>query len=218
MIRFSKNIIRSFRDLPDKTSLVIHSIGCNLKCYQCFNYETLVYNPLDICDEKYILNQIQLNGYLVDAVIISGGEFLLNDTNEIYFFLKQLKEIFNGLIIINTNGTSPDKMQKLIDVNRVDGFHIDMKLPYHLLDSNKDNELIKSIIGKVLSTNEIDNILQSLELTVQCDKGYSQIRSVKYPFLHSSAFKENQKYVDMLNTKYNKDTPYYINEFIEGEI
>jgi hypothetical protein len=77
---------------------------------------------------------------------------------------------------------------------------------------------MNSIIGNVLSTNEIDNILQSLELTVQCDKGYSQIRSVKYPFLHSSAFKENQKYVDMLNTKYNKDTPYYINEFIEGEI
>ncbi len=218
MIKFSKNIIRSFRDLPNKTSLVIHSIGCNFKCYQCFNYETLVHNPLDICDEKYILDQIELNGYLANALIISGGEFLLNDTNEIYFFLKQLKEIFNGLIIINTNGTSPNKMQKLIDVNRVDGFHTDMKLPYHLLDSNKDSELIKEIIGKFLSTNEINNIIQSLELTVQCDKGYSQIRSVKYPFLHPSTFKENQKYVDILNVKYNKQTPYYTNEFMEGEI
>jgi len=218
LIKFSKNIIRSFRDLPNKTSLVIHSIGCNFKCYQCFNYETLVHNPLDICDEKYILDQIELNGYLANALIISGGEFLLNDTNEIYFFLKQLKEIFNGLIIINTNGTSPNKMQKLIDVNRVDGFHTDMKLPYHLLDSNKDSELIKEIIGKFLSTNEINNIIQSLELTVQCDKGYSQIRSVKYPFLHPSTFKENQKYVDILNVKYNKQTPYYTNEFMEGEI
>ena len=218
MIRFSKNIIRSFKDLPNKTSLIIHSIGCNFKCYQCFNYETLVHNPLDVCDEKYILDQIELNGYLADAVIISGGEFLLNDINEIYFFLKELKGIFNGLIIINTNGTSPDKMQKLIDVNRVDGFHTDMKLPYHLLDSNKDSELIKGVIGKILSANEINNMLQSLELTVRYDKGYSQIRSVKYPFLNLNAFEENQKYIDKLNKKYNKQTIYYINTFIEEEI
>ena len=218
MIKFSKNIIRSFRDLPNKTSLVIHSIGCNFKCYQCFNYETLVHNPLDVCDEKYILDQIELNGYLADAIIISGGEFLLNDINEIYFFLKQLKEIFDGLIIINTNGTSPDKMQKLIDVNRVDGFHTDMKLPYHLLNSNKDSKLIKGVIGKILSINEIDNILQSLELTIQCDKGYSQIRSVEYPFLHPSVFEENQIYVDMLNEKYNKNIMYYVNDFVGGEI
>ena len=218
MIKFSKNIIRSFRDLPDKISLVIHSIGCNFKCYQCFNYEALVHNPLDICDEKYILYQIELNGYLADAIIISGGEFLLNDINRIILFLKELKEIFNGLIIINTNGTSPDKMQKLIDVNYVDGFHTDMKLPYHLLNPNKDYELIKSVIGKTLSISEIENVLQSLELTIQCDKGYSQIRSVKYPFLHSSAFEENHKYIDMINVKYNKQTPYYVNEFMEGEI
>jgi pyruvate-formate lyase-activating enzyme len=176
-----------------------------------------VHNPLDVCDEKYILDQIELNGYLADAVIISGGEFLLNNVDKIYFFLRQLKEIFNGLVIINTNGTSPDKMQKLIDISRFDGFHTDMKLPYHLLDSNKDSELVKSIIGRVLSTNEIDNILQSLELTVQYDKGFNQIRSVKYPFLHQSAFKENQKYINGLNEKYNKCTQYYINEFMEGE-
>jgi len=217
LIKFSKNIIRSFKDLPNKTSLVIHSIGCNLNCYQCFNYEALVHNPLDICNKSYILDQIKLNGYLVDAIIISGGEFLLNDINEITLFLKKLKEVFDGLIIINTNGTSPNKMQELIDINQVDGFHTDMKLPYHLLDIEKDLELIKAIVGEELTANEINNILQSLELTVQCDKGYSQIRSVKYPFLHPSTFKENQKYIDNLNVKYNKHISYYVNMFVEQD-
>jgi len=217
LISFSKNIIRSFRDLPNKTSLIIHSIGCNFKCYQCFNYEALVHNPLDICNEQYILDQIKLNGYLADAIIISGGEFLLNDINEIILFLKKLKEIYDGLIIINTNGTLPDKMQRLLNNNYIDGFHTDMKLPYHLLDIKKDSELIKAIIGKELTVNEIDYILQSLELTVRYDKGYSQIRSVKYPFLHSSAFKKNQEYINKLNEKYNKQTKYYMNIFLEGE-
>ena len=216
MIKFSKNIIRSFKDLPNKTSLIIHSIGCNFKCYQCFNYETLVHNPLDICNEQYILNQIKLNGYLADAIIISGGEFLLNNINDILLFIKQVKEIFDGLIIINTNGTSPNKMQQLITANRVDGFHTDMKLPYHLLDIKKDTELIKIIIGKELTFDIIDNILESIKLTIQCDKEYSQIRSVKYPILNPNAFIENQLYINLLNEKYNKNTPYYINEYLEG--
>ena len=203
--------------MPNKTSLIIHSLGCNFKCYQCFNYETLVRNPLDVCDEDYILDQIKLNGYLADAIILSGGEFLLNNIDEIILFLKKLKEIYNGLIIINTNGSSPNKMQKLINGNYVDGFHTDMKLPYYLLDIEKDSELIKAIVGKKLTANKIDRILQSLELTIQCDKGYSQIRSVKYPFLHPSAFKENQIYIDKLNKKYNKHTKYYVNIFIKGE-
>lgn len=217
MIRFSKNIIRSFRDMPDKTSLIIHSIGCNFKCYQCFNYETLVHNPQDICNEQYILDQIKLNGYLADAIIISGGEFLLNDINDIVLFLIRIKNIFDGLIIINTNGTSPDKIQQLSEYHYIDGFHTDMKLPYHLLNLDQDSELIIEVIGKDLSVKDIENILQSLEYTIKYDKGYSQIRSVEYPFLHPSVFKENQIYVDKLNAKYNKQTPYYVNEFMEGE-
>lgn len=217
MIGFSKNIIRSFKDLPDKISLVIHSIGCNFKCYQCFNYETLVRNPSDVCDEQYILDQIKLNGYLVDAIIISGGEFLLNNLDDIILFLARVENIFDGFIIINTNGTSPDKIQELSEYNYVHGFHTDMKLPYHLLNLQEDAELIVETIGKKILMNDINSILKSIEYTIKYDQGYSQIRSVKYPFQHLSAFEENQKYIDLLNKKYNKQTKYFVNEFIEGE-
>jgi pyruvate formate lyase activating enzyme len=216
LIKFSKNIIRSFKDLPDKTSLIIHSLGCNFKCYQCFNYEALVHNPLDICNEEFILDQIKLNGFLADAIIFSGGEFLLNSLDDIISFLVKVKNIFNGIIIINTNGTSPDKIQKLSKYDYVHGFHTDMKLPYHLLNE-EDSELILGTIGKELSINDINNILKSIEYTIKYDQGHSQIRSVKYTFLHPSAFIENQKYIDLLNSKYNKQTKYYINEFIEGD-
>ena len=102
MMLFSKNIIRSFTDLPNHTSLIIHSIGCNLKCYKCFNYETLVANPQNVCDKNGVLSQIKTNGYLSDAIILSGGEFLNNDLNEIKMFINELKEIYDGLIIIKT--------------------------------------------------------------------------------------------------------------------
>lgn len=216
MIKFSKNIIRSFIDLPNKSSMMIHSIGCNLKCYQCFNYEALVHNPLDICDEEYILNQIELNGFLFDAIIISGGEFLMNDIDNIITFIKNVRKVFQKIIIINTNGTFPDKIKSLYKLDIIDGFHTDMKLPYHLLNTDEDDELIKEIIGKTLSITDIGNILLSIENTVKYDKGYSQIRSVKYPMLDDSAFKENKTLIKNLNIKYSKNVKYIVNEFVKG--
>jgi len=166
-----------------------------------------------VCDEKYIKEQIRLNERLVDAIIISGGEFLINEITDIENFLCDIK----NKIIINTNGSYPDKMEYLISKGLVDGFHTDMKLPYHLLDCHCDKDLIELIVGRYLSESEISRFISSLEITVKTDKGYNQIRSVKYPFMDDSAFNENRRFIDGLNKKYNKNTPYYINDFIEGD-
>lgn len=186
-------------------------------CYQCFNYEALVHNPVDVCDEEYILEQIKTNEKIFDAVILSGGEFLLNKIEDIIYFVTAIRKIYNGLIIVNTNGTQPNKMKILIDQELVDGFHSDMKLPYYLLDAYEDQELIKLTVGKELNQNSIDEIIKSIEYTIQYDKGFSQIRSVKYPFMNESSFDVDRFYIERLNKKYNKNTHYYINEFIDIE-
>lgn len=215
MIKFSKNIIRSFNDLPNNISLIVHSIGCNLKCYDCFNYDELVSNPKDICDSDYILKEINMNGYLSDAVIISGGEFLYNNINEIIDFLAKLKETYNGIIIINTNGSFPHKMRKVIDCSLSDGFHTDLKLPYYTL--NKNSELYNIILGQEVAQNTIKKLIKSVKITIMSDRGYSQIRSVRYPILDDSVYEDNIKYIDELNKRFGKNTPYYINEFYPKE-
>jgi pyruvate-formate lyase-activating enzyme len=205
---FNKHIIRSFIDLPNHTSLIINCIGCNLHCYKCFNYEKLVANSVDTCNKTYILNQIKLNGYLSDAIILSGGEFLLNPIEEIIDFLKELKQIYDGLIIINTNGTMPEKM-KLVR-KYIDGFHTDMKLPYHVLNED-DREIISLTLGRIIDTKKC---IESIKYTIKSDSGYSQIRSVKYPFIDLSVYEDNIKYILDLNNQYEKQTPYFINDFI----
>jgi len=147
MMLFSKNIIRSFVDLPNHTSLIINTIGCNLHCYKCFNYKALVsdVNETETCDKMYILSQVKQNGYLSDAIILSGGEFLLNKSSDIAVFLEDLKAYYDGLIIVNTNGCFPEKMRKIRHL--IDGFHTDMKLPYQYIDSEGDAEIIKLTLG-----------------------------------------------------------------------
>lgn len=156
-----------------------------------------------------------MNGYLSDAIIFSGGEFLKNPVDEIVLFLSDVKQIYKGLIIINTNGSYPSKMKVLNEKNLADGFHTDMKLPYYAIDKNSSlsTELVLGIPSELVNIN---SFLQSLEYTVQFDKGYSQIRSVKYPFVDDDVFNQNKMYVQYLNSKYNQNTPYYINDFIKN--
>jgi pyruvate-formate lyase-activating enzyme len=208
---FSNKIIRSFVDLPDFMSLIIHSVGCNLHCYKCFNYEPLVERPADTCQPEELLKKIQHVSSLSDAIIISGGEFLSNKTEDIIHFIQQLKLFYHGLVIINTNGCFPDKM-KLIG-KLVDGFHTDMKLPFYYVDIDIDRDVMQMVLGKIVDPNII---LESIEYTIQADKGYSQIRSVNYELFDDNTFVENKKYIDSLNQKYRKNTPYYVNKLLKN--
>jgi organic radical activating enzyme len=207
---FSNKIIRSFVDLPDHTSLIIHSIGCNLNCYQCFNYKPLIEHPADTCATEELLEKLKCVGSLSDAIIVSGGEFLNNKTEDIIHFLQQLKLFYRGLVIINTNGCFPDKM-KLIG-KMVDGFHTDMKLPFYCVDIDIDRDIMQMLLGEVIDPNIA---LESIEYTIQSDKGYSQIRSVDYELFDKNTFAENKRYIESLNHKYGKNTPYFVNKLLK---
>lgn len=205
---FSKNIIRSFVDLPDHTSMIIHSIGCNLHCYKCFNYESLVANPKDTGDANYILNQIKLNGFLFDALILSGGEFLTNNKEEVIHFINKLKDVFDGLIIINTNGT-PNKTLKSV-VNLVDGIHMDIKIP-----PNYPNDLVKEIMGVKIYGDIWEQLEDSINTIMTQNSPYSQFRTIKYPQLKQNDFDLIKQYIRQKNQQHHSNIPWYLNEFMQ---
>ena len=210
-MRFSKNIIRSFVDLPNKTSMIIYSIGCNLNCYECFVYEALITHPQNTITEEEILEHIKKNGFLFDSLIISGGEFLINDIQNIVSFLSSIKEIFDGLIIINTNGTYPNKVKTLLQNHLVDGIHLDLKLPPVPMI---EQEVIDAIYGVNIS---LDLILQTAQEICKHNSPYSQFRTVRYPILGTEYFDLIQQLVDIWNQTYNSDIKWYLNPFIDKE-
>ena len=93
---------------------------------------------------------------------------------------------------------------------------MDLKLPYDLIDES-DSDLMLHTLGKKLNREERANLLNSIELVVKSDKGFSQIRSVKYPFLDESAFFECNRYIKELNDKYKKNTPYEVHPFYSAK-
>jgi pyruvate-formate lyase-activating enzyme len=220
LIHFYKNTIRSYKDLPNKVSLIFHSINCscNLKCFGCFNYKTIVQgDKSDYLNEEQVLDIINKTGYMYDVIIFSGGEFLLHDITEIEALLVKIKEIYNGSIVIYTNGILFNKIKYLTYKKLIDGFHIDMKLPYHLLepDLQEDQELMKAILGRVLNHEEISNILNSINLVIRENSPYSQIRTVRYPILPNEVFDEIKARIDCSNIVHGSNVPYYLNEYID---
>ncbi|WP_314001630.1 radical SAM protein [uncultured Paenibacillus sp.] len=215
MLAFYPRFIRTFDDLPGHVSLLIHAWnGCNMRCYGCHNHDELIAKKPDghLTAEQVIERLGECND-MFDAVLFSGGEFMMNEASEISHFLNRVRKIFKGKIIVFTNGTFPRKLQRMLADNLVDGVHIDMKLPYHCLDPEDDRELFEAIIGTVPTKRCCRDILESVETVIRHNSRLSQVRTVRYPLLSDEYFERIQEYVNGLKTKYDSVVPYFLNPF-----
>ncbi|WP_019534599.1 radical SAM protein [Paenibacillus ginsengihumi] len=216
MLAFYPRFIRTFDDLPGYTSLLIHSWnGCNMRCFGCHNSDELIAKKPDgrHLDGRQVIDRLQGCRSMFEAVLFSGGEFLINEYSEIADCLREVRAVYDGKIIVFTNGTYPRKLQQLFDDKLIDGAHIDMKLPYHALDPAQDREIYEAVIGIAPSETYCKAILESVEIVIRHNSDVSQVRTVRYPILSEHFFDEIRIYVDKLKDKYNSRVPYFINPY-----
>lgn len=117
----------SFIDYPGKIAAVIFTPGCNLKCYYCHNYQLLAENALaGLIPEKTVISFLQEKKGLLDAVVISGGEPTLQP--DLGDFIQAVKKL-GYLVKLDTNGTNPDILKKLIKQSLLDYVAMDIKAP-----------------------------------------------------------------------------------------
>jgi len=215
MLAFYPRFIRTFDDLPGHISLLIHAWnGCNMRCYGCHNYDELIAKkPNGHLTSRQVIDRLDGCNEMFDAVLFSGGEFLMNDVGDIEPFLRQVRRIFKGKIIVFTNGTFPRKLQHILALDLADGIHIDMKLPFHCLDPEGDREVFEAIIGMMPTKRLCQDILESVETVIRHNSRVSQVRTVRYPLLSDEYFDRISEYVNGLKTKYSSQIPYRINPF-----
>jgi len=142
----------SLLDYPDCISAIIWTSGCNFRCPFCYN-KSLALGTAKKFDEQEILSFLSQRKGLLEAVVISGGEPLLQDG--LVDFLKKIKEL-GYLVKIDTNGSFPERLHEILDKNLVDYVAMDVKAPqskYHMLagvevDLSKIEESITLIKSK----------------------------------------------------------------------
>lgn len=115
----------SMIDYPGKISCVVFLSRCNFRCGFCHNPE-LIFNESefpDITPEEF-LTWLGKRKKWLDGVVITGGEPTLHIG--LIDFIKAIKEL--GLCVkLDTNGTNPSIVQKVIDEKLVDYIAMDIK-------------------------------------------------------------------------------------------
>jgi pyruvate formate lyase activating enzyme len=120
----------SLLDYPDHISAIVWTSGCNFRCPFCYN-RTLALGTASLFPQDEILSFLSKRKGLVEGVVISGGEPLLQD--DLVDFIREVKK--QGFLVkIDTNGAFPEKLRELLDQQLVDYVAMDVKAPkgkYH---------------------------------------------------------------------------------------
>ncbi len=112
-------------DFPEHTACTIFTGGCNLRCPFCHN-ASLVLNAesLPELSEDNIMSFLEKRRGLLDGVCITGGEPTLQAG--ISEFLEKIRSL-GFLIKLDTNGTRPDVLRKLLNAGLLDYIAMDIK-------------------------------------------------------------------------------------------
>lgn len=162
-MKLGGHIISSL-EFPESMSLVIFTAGCTLRCPYCHNPE-IIDGGEDISIGE-IYNKIQESTDFIDAVVITGGEALLQ-YNDIEKILKYCRK-FNLKTKLDTNGCHPKRLKKAIKF--LDYVALDVKAPF-----DKYKEIIGADIG--------DLVNESMKLCHNNTNIFLECRTTYVPFL-----------------------------------
>ena len=149
-------------------SLVLFMSGCPLTCRYCHNVELLDDTTEKSLEE--VKQEIDFSADFLDAVVISGGEPLMQ-TDEIIEIFSYVRQI--GLKTkLDTSGIYPDKIKQLLDLKLLDFVSLDVKTTF-------------SKYRKVTGSNVGFQVKKSMELINADENVHLEIRTTYVPTLHT---------------------------------
>ena len=183
-------------DYPDHLACIIFTQGCNLRCPFCHNSELLDLKKDGEFSEEEIFNYLIKRRKVLDGVVITGGEPLLQPNIDL--FIEQVKSL--GLKVkLDTNGTSPTLLNKLIKNNLID---------YIAMDIKSDWDTYKEVSG--CPRINLDKIKESIKI----------IEEANLPYEFRTTIMKNYHNIDNITKICNYISPkstYYLQNFVNSE-
>jgi len=170
----------TLQDYPGQVAAICFTVGCQLRCPFCHNPNLVIDDHLHktINEENaaIFIEYLKKRRTLLDGVVITGGEPLLQDDIESY--IKKIKAL-NLKIKLDTNGLLPGKLKSLIEQHLIDYVALDYKNHVSLWSDSVGMKLPKPKIDKLFALWQA-----SLELLRQSNVPY-EIRTTVVKELHS---------------------------------
>ena len=201
-------------DYPGKVSALIFTYGCNLRCEYCHNPELVILpcKKSSIVKDQEVLDFLKSRKKLLDALTITGGEPTIQ--KDLIPFIKKVKRL-GYLVKLDTNGTNSKIVEKILDLNIVDYWAMDVKYEKELYKQNlkddiKYNEIkrsIKLIMGRANDYEFRTTYVKGIH-TLESAKGIGElIKGAKRYYIQN--FRPGKTINPLLNSR---------NSFTEAEL
>jgi pyruvate formate lyase activating enzyme len=132
-------------DYPGKLACTVFIFGCNFRCGFCHNPELVVDDGRPEIKQDVILDFLRERRRFLDGVCITGGEPTINI--DLPDFISKIKSM-GFAVKLDTNGSNPDMLKRLIDNNLIDYIAMDIKAPLDSYDKVTNIETNKDKIQK----------------------------------------------------------------------
>lgn len=117
-------------DFPGKLAATVFTVGCNFRCPFCHNPELVLSTSLArgipgarLLEKKFFKFLETRKGKL-EGVCITGGEPTIQP--DLFDFIGRIKKM-NFAVKLDTNGSRPDVLKKLLDAGLLDFVAMDIK-------------------------------------------------------------------------------------------
>ncbi len=128
-------------DYPGKVACIVFTPGCNFRCPFCHNASLVTHIDKETyMDVDEVLAYLKKRQGLLDGVVITGGEPLLQDGIE--EFISEIKSLGYS-VKLDTNGSFPEKLISIVEKGLVDYVAMDIKNS-------------KAKYGKTIGVNDFD--------------------------------------------------------------
>ena len=158
-------------DFPKKVAAIVFTQGCNFRCGYCHNPELLNFTSTEQYKISDFIEFLKTRKGKLDGVVITGGEPTLQ--TGLYNFIKAVKSL-GFAIKLDTNGTNPDILKKLINDCLLDYIAMDIKSPLEkyskIINVDIDISKIKKSINIIKESN-IDYEFRTTVLKSQLSYG-----------------------------------------------
>ena len=216
-------------DFPHKVACTVFTVGCNFRCPFCHNdnlvtFENFNKSRISLISLREFFTFLEKRKNMLDGVCITGGEPTINaDLPE---FIKEIKE--NGFLVkLDTNGTNPKMLKKLIRDNLLDFIAMDIKCNLegyqNIVRVPVNIESIKESIKLILTSNLKYELRTTVVPGLQTVQNIQQLgidiqklsESVKIPLSNSPYFLQAFSPNNCYDKKLNNTVPFTDDELQE---
>ena len=202
----------SLSDYPGTICAVVFTQGCNFRCPYCHNPELVDpdrYSPL--IDEAEVLAFLKKRRGKIEAVTLTGGEPTIQ--RDMKRFLSLLRKM-GFRIKLDTNGSRPDVLKKIIDQELIQYVAMDLKGPLnhygrivcakaqtadiiHSIDLIRSSGIEREFrTTAVLTLLNPDDVLETARLIAPTDRYILQTfvpsKTLDPAFLHEQPYPDEQ--------------------------